>query len=414
MARRVRSSAHVQLVILGVILFVAALGAIVVSARPKNGLQQNQPQLLPGALGQRSGPVGAINAMQSGAIGQEAWLARYNGPENGDDATPTPTPRCCQFQTFSTTGVIAPGLIDIGNHCDDCTTLVTFPFAVNIYGLSLFQAYVSSNGNLQFTGNTAYSGTSCPLPDPNLGMAILAFQGDLRTDAGLSGCAAWPNGCGVFVRTTGTAPSRQFHIDWHAVLASDNSQTAEFEIRLFEGAPNAFQIFYAAMSDNGANEETGVQESSSDSCATTFSCQTPVITNGLQVDYIIQGFCPTPTPTPTGSPFPTPTATARPTVTATATFAPTVTPTATFTPTATATATLTPTPIGTHTPTPTPTPTATSSPTPTATFTPCGVQEAWATRYNGPANNDDAADAIALDTLGNVYVTGYRDRKSVV
>jgi len=34
------------------------------------------------------------------------------------------------------------------------------------------------------------------------------------------------------------------------------------------------------------------------------------------------------------------------------------------------------------------------------------VTEAWVARYNGPASTPDAAHALALDTSGNVYVTG--------
>ena len=34
-----------------------------------------------------------------------------------------------------------------------------------------------------------------------------------------------------------------------------------------------------------------------------------------------------------------------------------------------------------------------------------GVQQ-WVSRYNGPGNDDDAAGSVAIDTLGNVYITG--------
>src|SRR5437867_4356888 len=48
-----------------------------------------------------------------------------------------------------------PGVNDVGIHCDDCTVLVTFPFPIRFYGLNFTSARVSSNGNMQFAGDSA-------------------------------------------------------------------------------------------------------------------------------------------------------------------------------------------------------------------------------------------------------------------
>src|SRR5207302_5367532 len=53
--------------------------------------------------------------------------------------TPTPTPTaspgsCENYVTTTDTGSIVPGTSDVGNHCDDCATAITFPFPVTVYG----------------------------------------------------------------------------------------------------------------------------------------------------------------------------------------------------------------------------------------------------------------------------------------
>src|SRR5207249_213725 len=174
-------------------------------------------------------------------------------------------------------------------------------------------------------------------------MAILPFQDDLRTDNPFAGCAGYPGGlCGVFTSSTGTAPNRQFNIEYRAVHFSNTANPANFEVVFYEGPSSFFDIFYAITVDNGLDETSGVQASSAGP-ATTFSCGTATLIPGLKVRYTLA--CPSPTPTPTA------------TATATATFTPTPTATATFTPTPTATATFTPTATATATPTATPTPT---------------------------------------------------------
>ena len=264
-------------------------------------------------------------------------------------------PRLCRlaarYVTSSGTGTIVPGIIDTGNHCDNCLTQIAFPFPVQFYNSTFSQAYVSSNGNLQFTGNAPYLGTSCPLPIDCLNAAILAYQDDLRTDG--------PGG-GIFTLVTGTAPNRTFNIEWRTTYTA-RMGTASFEMRFYENQ-TSFDIIYGMTADNGGSEESGVQLSGmGGSCdATTFSCQTPMLTNGLKVTYEV---------VPCGAASPTPTATPPASATPTAPVGLTSTPRPRPTP-APRPEPHTPTPTATGTPSPTPTPSATPGVTPRPRPTP--------------------------------------------
>ena len=236
-------------------------------------------------------------------------------------ATPTPMQTCCQYITSSGTGTIVSGIIDTGHHCDNCLTQIAFPFPVQFYNATFTQAYVSSNGNLQFTGNEPYLGTSCPLPISCMNAAILAYQDDLRTDG--------PGG-GIFTLVRGSAPNRVFHIEWRTTYTG-RVGTANFEMRFYENQ-TSFDIIYGMTADNGGSEESGVQLSGMGGpCdATTFSCQTPLLTNGLKVTYeVVPCGAASPTPTPTATPAASPSATVidSPTPTPTTTPAPRMTPT---------------------------------------------------------------------------------------
>jgi len=217
-------------------------------------------------------------------------------PTSTPTATPTPMQTCCQYVTSSGTGTIMPGIIDTGNHCDNCLTQITFPFPVSFYNSTFNQAYVSSNGNLQFAGNAPYLGTSCPLPNNCVNAAIFAYQTDLRTDD--------PND-GIFTSVTGAAPNRVFNIEWRTTYF-DRTGTANFELRFYENQ-TTFDVVYGANTDSGASEASGVQLSGMGGpCdATTFSCQAPMLTNRLKVTYAVVpcgAASPTPTATPTVSP----------------------------------------------------------------------------------------------------------------
>ena len=134
-------------------------------------------------------------------------------------------------------------------------------------------------------------------------MAILPYQDDLRTD-NLSwvGCNAFPGAtCGVFTSVTGTALNRNFNVEWRAVHFADTTTSVNFEVVFHEGQ-TSFDVIYGATSDNGLDETSGVQASSTGP-ATTFSCGTATLTNGLKVTYSCQGAAsPTPTPSPSCTP----------------------------------------------------------------------------------------------------------------
>src|SRR4029077_13534347 len=183
-------------------------------------------------------------------------------------ATFTPTPTivpCSNYFTTTTTGnTIVPGVTDSGNHCDDCATPITFPFPVYFYGTSYTTANVSSNGSLDLTGTQAPFTHGCQvLPSVNWSAAALAYQDDLETTAGLPGCSAFSNGCGVLTTTTGTAPNRIFYVEWHAVHFANTSTSADFEFAFYENTQTFFDIIYGATSDNGLDETSGVQAGSS-------------------------------------------------------------------------------------------------------------------------------------------------------
>ena len=226
---------------------------------------------------------------------------RLNGTIGGGTPTPTPTPGgCTDYTTATATDTITPGTLDIGNDCDDCTTTIALPFPVSVYGTSYNSAVVESNGTLQLTGNTAFFTSGCnPLPNANYERTLFPYYDDLRTDdVSTPDCVNFPGGCGIFTSVTGSAPNREFHIEWRTGYFG-RPGTANFEVRLHESSTD-INVIYGATVDNGAEETSGIQSSSAGP-ATQFSCGEPTLTNGLEVTYSCAGG-PTPTPTPTPGP----------------------------------------------------------------------------------------------------------------
>jgi hypothetical protein len=209
-------------------------------------------------------------------------------------ASPARSGFCPPCAPYSTVGIggesIVPGTADIGNHCDDCTTTVSLPFPVQVYGLGPFvTANVSSNGTVQFLSNISPSANAC-LPSASHDTTIFALWDDLRTDA-QPGCAAFPGAtCGIFTSLSGVAPNRIFNIEWRVVQAGAPATTANFEVRLYEPVPlqDDFSIVFGALGGGGTGATVGVQ-CNTGSFFQQFSCNTAVGQN-IAFHY----FCPFP------------------------------------------------------------------------------------------------------------------------
>jgi hypothetical protein len=177
-------------------------------------------------------------------------------------STSTPSPAATDYVVVASTGTIVPGSVDIGNHCDDCTTNISMPFPATLYEGHFFSAVIGSNGTLGFVSNGNDFTNDC-VPTQAANFAILPYWDDLTTDTG--SCA----NCGIFTSVSGSSPNRKFNIEWRAVHYG-TLVPVNFEVRLYEGS-GRFDIIYGQV-DQAATETIGVQRDTG-SLFTRILCQ---------------------------------------------------------------------------------------------------------------------------------------------
>jgi hypothetical protein len=289
--------------------------------------------VIPFALAQRKTARQSLaepGVAQNGAKQAVTQRAMTAGPVAPPQHISRPAGIGCTGYNFTVgTDTFVPGVTDAGNHCDDCLTSITLPFAVNLYNQSFTSVFAGSNGALFFgSGNASFVVTCSPFGLMGTSYVLAPYWANQCT----AGCASTAcTNCGIFTTTTGTAPNRVFYIEF---LTNYYNQAIplDYEVALFENHTPSFEFIYDTINPaavaNDSQLVIGVKQN--DTTFTQYACdptggQNPPVSSGQAViASCVGGVTPTPTPTPTLTP--TPTITPPPSPTPTSTIRPPPTP----------------------------------------------------------------------------------------
>ena len=163
---------------------------------------------------------------------------------------------------------------------------VTLPFPFTLYGQTYETATVAAEGYLTFQKSAYNYYYNTPIPDPGDPNATLyAFWDDLYPDPSSS----------VRSQTLGTAPNRQFVIEWRDLVSADTNLRANFEVVMFENGKIQMQYVSGTdpwqqglMATLGIENETGTDAFQYSYNQASVAPQTAVLYN-LPPSGIVQG-----------------------------------------------------------------------------------------------------------------------------
>ena len=189
-----------------------------------------------------------------------------------------PTPAHAASPTYEISvgsGQMLSGTADSGIHCEysACGTYLSPQFPVKVYGNTYSQAYVSSSGAIQFGGaNNTQANEDMP-SGAFSGPTFLPLWDQLYSGTG-------GNGYGIYTRTVGVAPNRQWVLEWRTISSNDGNY---YNFSHAFGENGTVKTTYASASGGGGSATVGVQNGS------TFSQysanQVDALYNGLQITY---------------------------------------------------------------------------------------------------------------------------------
>ncbi|NOT47774.1 MAG: hypothetical protein HOP17_08485, partial [Acidobacteria bacterium] len=217
------------------------------------------------------------------------------------------------YNFTSAAGTIpAGGTLVGGSQGDDVAVAIPLPasFASTVYGVPVTSLSASTNGVLAVNTAAGTAFTNAALPSTfGANPALLPYWDDLNSSA-----TNVLNG-GIFTNTTGSAPNRQFFIEWRTnpfgTGTATTAPSVQFAVVLTEGS-DAIRYIYALTGTganlNGSSATSGVQRMDTGTQFTQFSFNTPTLTPGLQLSGARPaGVCSPGTGTCSGGPTPTPT-----------------------------------------------------------------------------------------------------------
>jgi hypothetical protein len=171
---------------------------------------------------------------------------------------------------------------------DGAVTNISLGFNFSFYGTNYTNVSFNANGLMTFGGaSTAFSNVNLTTTAPAANLASIAvLWDDWQTQS--------PGSDGIYYKTTGTAPNRQFIVQWNKVLPVNGTGTnpVTFEARLFEGSNRILLSYWqvvvtesSLVASLGAGATVGIRALSGQTNGRNlqWSCNQPVITNGLNL-----------------------------------------------------------------------------------------------------------------------------------
>ena len=161
---------------------------------------------------------------------------------------------------------------------DDASRLVPLPFAFNFYGTSYSQAFVSTNGNLNFLAlNSTFTNTAIPAAAaPNA--AIYAMWDDLNVISGTGS---------MWTKTSGTAPNRSFLIEWRNVNFFATTLMVDVQTQLNEDGSivTRYRNLGADPREQGNSATVGI-ENANGTVALQYSFNTAVLSDAQSIRFV--------------------------------------------------------------------------------------------------------------------------------